>query len=86
MSKEEQKTSSNPLRLKLSSEDDYPVNAKELHLFHVELEKREFDQKTGKKLSKPFVQKFTKSEWAIAEKRLQSQGYTTIVLFDPNEL
>jgi hypothetical protein len=54
--------------------------------YHVVIEVRQFDQKTGARISKPRVQKFGKKAYenGIAES-LRKQGYDLLILHDPNE-
>ena len=61
----------------------YKVKTKEKHLFHVEMSKGGFNPQTGKKVSKPFIQMFTESEWNQFEKSGSGLGYTTKVVWDP---
>lgn len=73
--------------------NEYKPSEKEKHLYHVELEKPLFDSKTGKKMSKPYVQKFTKTEYnqfvgkksAKDKSNAEMLGYTVKVLFNPEE-
>ena len=72
---------------------DYVPDNSEKHLFHVLLDKPRFDSRTGKKLSTPFVQKFTKTEFsALTSKKNENDksnadmlGYEVTVLWNPNE-
>lgn len=71
----------------------YNPSDKEKHLYHVELEKPLYDSKTGKKMSTPYVQKFTKAEYnqfvgkksAKDKSNAEMLGYTVKVLFNPEE-
>lgn len=73
----------NPIE-KLTPEN-YIVPKGEERAYHVVIEVVQFDQRTGKKLSKPRVQKFGKKmfETHIADS-LRKQGYTVTILHDPN--
>lgn len=51
--------------------------------FHVKLQRPGFDQKTGKKLHKPFIQKFAKREWKNF--LLHKQGLEHEILHDPTK-
>lgn len=66
--------------------DNYIVPKGEEKAYHVVIEVRQFDQKTGARISKPRVQKFGKKAYenGIAES-LRKQGYDLLVLHDPNE-
>lgn len=66
--------------------DNYIVPKGEEMTYHAIIEVVQFDPKTGKRLSKPRVQKFEKKifethVWAS----LKKQGYTITILHDPNE-
>jgi len=64
-------------------EPTYPVKPEEKGMYHVRLDKKAFDQKTGKKLSKDFVQIFEKNEWKSMEAELLRQGYDIEILHTP---
>lgn len=66
--------------------ENYIVPDNEKHLYHCVIEVRKFDSETGKRLSVPRVQKFGKKMYEnnVAE-NLKKQGYTVVVLHDPNE-
>ena len=73
--------------------NDYEPSQGERHLYHVQLEKPYFDKRTGKRLSKPTVQKFTENEYKqLTSKRNEKDksnaemlGYTVRVLWDPKK-
>ena len=69
---------------KLTAEN-YIVPKGEEKDYHAVIEVVQFDPKTGKRLSKPRVQKFGKKifEAHVAES-LRKQGYTVTILHDPN--
>ena len=53
--------------------------------YHAVIEVRQFDPKTGNRLSKPRVQKFGKKIFeAHVGDSLRKQGYTVTILHDPN--
>lgn len=60
---------------------DYKAPENEKHLFHLSLEKVLFNSKTGQKASKPYVQKFTESEYK--DLLVHGAGFTINVLHDP---
>lgn len=66
--------------------DNYIVPKGEERAYHVVIEVRQFDPKTGARLSRPRVQKFGKKafEAHIAES-LRKQGYDLVILHDPNK-
>lgn len=64
----------------------YLPDKKERHLYHAVLDKPIHDKKTGERLSKPFVQKYTVSDWKQFESINQkSLGYTAKVVWDPTK-
>ena len=69
---------------KLTAEN-YIVPKGEERYYHAVIEVVQFDQKTGKRLSKPRVQKFGKKSFeATIQASLRKQGYTVTILHDPN--
>lgn len=70
---------------KLTAEN-YIVPKGEERSYHTVIEVEQFDQKTGKRLSKPRVQKFGKKMFeAHVLNSLRKQGYKVQILHDPNE-
>ena len=69
---------------KLTAEN-YIVPTGEEMAYHAVIEVKQFDPKTGNRLSKPRVQKFGKKifEAHVADS-LRKQGYTVTILHDPN--
>ena len=69
---------------KLTAEN-YIVPKGEEKDYHAVIEVVQYDPKTGKKLSKPRVQKFGKKifETHVSDS-LRKQGYTVTILHDPN--
>lgn len=66
--------------------DNYIVPKGEERDYHAVIEVVQFDQKTGKRLSRPRVQKFSKKIFeAHVLNNLRKQGYTVTILHDPNE-
>lgn len=69
---------------KLTAEN-YIVPKGEEKDYHAIIEVRQFDPKTGERLSKPRVQKFGKKIFeAHVFDSLRKQGYTVTILHDPN--
>ena len=65
--------------------DNYIVPKGEEKDYHAVIEVVQFDQKTGKRISKPRVQKFGKKIFeAHVLNNLRKQGYTVTILHDPN--
>lgn len=70
---------------KLTAEN-YVVPKGEERSYHCVIEVVHYDQKTGKKLSKPRVQKFGRKMFeAVVRDSLAKQGYAVTVLHDPRE-
>ena len=68
------------------TKDTYEVPANEKHLYHVKQELTEFDRSTGKRMSRPVIQKYGKRMFeSVVYDDLKAQGYTIEVLHDPNE-
>lgn len=63
---------------------NYIVPAGEERLYHVIQELKKFNPETGKRLSRPCVQKYGKKEYeTIVQRQLRLQGYTVEVLHEP---
>lgn len=66
--------------------ENYIVPKGEEKSYHAVIEVIQYDPKTGKKISKPRVQKFGKKMFeAVVADSLRKQGYTVTILHDPNE-
>lgn len=69
---------------KLTSEN-YIVPKGEEKDYHAVIEVVQFDPKTGKRLSKPRVQKFGRKIFeSTVQSSLRKQGYAVTILHDPN--
>lgn len=65
--------------------ENYVVPAGEERYYHAVIEVKQFDAKTGKRLSQPRVQKFEKKIFeAHVLSSLRKQGYSVTILHDPN--
>ena len=65
--------------------DNYLVPKGEEKSYHAIIEVVQYDPKTGKKLSRPRVQKFGKKQFETnVLSSLRKQGYTITILHDPN--
>ena len=65
--------------------ENYIVPKGEEKSYHCVIEVVQFDQKTGKKISKPRVPKFGKKTFETSVlASLRKQGFSVIVLHDPN--
>lgn len=65
------------------TKENYIVPKGEESLYHVVQELRQFDQKTGKRLSRPVLQKYDVKVWDNQRKALTSWGYDLNVVHDP---
>lgn len=63
--------------------DNYKVPQGEEGIFHVVLEVKEFDRKTGERTSVPRVQKFGVNAFETAFPNLKRLGYDVRVVYDP---
>lgn len=64
--------------------ENYAVPAGEERFYHCIIEVVQFDPKTGKRISKPRVQKFGKKSFETSiYKTLKKQGYAITILHDP---
>ena len=62
---------------------NYIVPENEKHLFHVKQEIKSFDQKTGKKISVPVVQKYGVKTYPTVKRQLTLQGWEIEELYNP---
>lgn len=70
---------------KLTAEN-YIVPQGEERYYHAVIEVKQFDPKTGKRLSTPRVQKFGKKMFeSHVRASLKKQGYDIVILHDPNK-
>ena len=66
--------------------DNYLVPKGEEQSYHAIIEVVQYDPKTGKKLSRPRIQKFGKKQFETnVLASLRKQGYTITILHDPNQ-
>lgn len=66
--------------------ENYIVPKGEEKDYHAVIEVRQFDNKTGARISKPRVQKFGRKTFEQSVRAsLQKQGYDILILHDPNE-
>lgn len=63
--------------------DNYIVPQREEKFYHVLQEKKEFDRNTGKRKSRPVLQKYDTKAWPSTSKYLRDAGYTLTILHDP---
>jgi hypothetical protein len=66
--------------------ENYLVPKGEERYYHAVIEVTQFDSKTGKRISRPRVQKFGKKMFEQSVyASLKKQGYTVIILHDPTK-
>lgn len=65
--------------------ENYIVPEGEENTYHVIQEVTTFDQRTGKRLSRPRIQKYGAKEFPAIQRILKQQGYVITVLYDPTE-
>lgn len=63
----------------------YEVREEDQKRVHVLQELRDFDKKTGARLSRPVVQMYGVKEWAVIAPALRAQGYTIEILHHPGK-
>ena len=67
--------------------ENYVVPSGEEHVYHVKIEVKQFNSKTGERISRPRIQKFGMKTWESSVRdSLRKQGYTMEILHDPNTL
>lgn len=65
--------------------ENYVVPSGEEHVYHVKIEVKQFNPKTGERISRPRIQKFGMKTWESSVRdSLRKQGYTMEILHDPN--
>lgn len=65
--------------------ENYVVPSGEEMVYHVKIEVKQFNSKTGERISRPRIQKFGMKTWESSVRdSLRKQGYTMEILHDPN--
>ena len=65
--------------------ENYVVPSGEEHVYHVKIEVKQFNSKTGERISRPRIQKFGMKTWESSVRdSLRKQGYTMEIIHDPN--
>ena len=65
--------------------ENYVVPRGEEQVYHVKIEVKQFNPKTGERISRPRIQKFGMKTWESSVRdSLRKQGYTMEILHDPN--
>lgn len=66
--------------------NNYLVPVGEERVYHVKIEVKQFDPKTGKRISMPRIQKFGQKIWQSNMRlSLRKQGYDFEILHDPSD-
>ena len=65
--------------------ENYIVPRGEEGTYHCLIEQKQFDQRNGKRLSKPRVQKFEPKMYPSIVRNLRQQGWDIVVLYDPTD-
>ena len=65
--------------------ENYIVPQGEENTYHCRIEQIQFSPSTGKRLSRPMVQKFDAKLFPSIRRLLKQQGWTIDVLYDPTE-
>lgn len=80
---QEKVESEKSIRIKAAQSGSYLPEVKERGIFHAKLDKPYFDPKTGNKISKAFIQKFTIADWNSFIKNSTGLGYTIEIVWNP---
>lgn len=65
--------------------ENYIVPSGEENTYHCRIEQIQFSPTTGKRLSKPMIQKFEAKMFPSVQRNLRQQGWTIDVLYDPTD-
>jgi hypothetical protein len=65
--------------------ENYIVPRGEEGTYHCRIEQKQFDQRSGKRLSKPRIQKFDAKMYPSIIRNLRQQGWDIEVLYDPTD-
>ena len=65
--------------------ENYIVPRGEEGTYHCRIEQKQFDQRSGKRLSKPRIQKFDAKMYTSIIRNLRQQGWDIEVLYDPTD-
>ena len=65
--------------------ENYIVPRGEEGTYHCRIEQKQFDMRTGKRLSKPRIQKFEAKMYPSIARNLRQQGWDIEVLYDPSD-
>ena len=65
--------------------ENYIVPRGEEGTYHCRFEQKQFDQRSGKRLSRPRIQKFEPKMYSAIVRNLKQQGWDIDVLYDPTD-
>lgn len=65
--------------------ENYIVPAGEENTYHCRIEQVQFSPSTGRRLSKPLIQKFDAKMFPMVQRNLRQQGWTIDILYNPTE-
>lgn len=65
--------------------ENYIVPVGEENTYHCRIEQVQFSPSTGKRLSKPLIQKFDAKLFPMVQRNLRQQGWTIDILYNPTE-
>ena len=63
--------------------ENYIVPKGEEGTYHCRIEQQNFNPNTGKRNSRPVIQKFEPKMWPMIARNLRMQGWTIDILYDP---
>ncbi len=67
------------------TKENYIVPESEKSLYHVVMENKKYDEKTGVKISRPRLQKFNVPTFKKLRSNFERQGFEIVVIYDPTE-
>ena len=65
--------------------ENYIVPRGEEDTYHCRIEQMQFNQRNGKRLSRPRIQKFDAKMYPSVARNLRQQGWDIVILYDPTE-
>lgn len=65
--------------------ENYIVPKGEESSYHCRIEQKSFDRSTGKRESRPRIQKFEAKMWPMLSRNLKLQGWSIDILYDPTD-
>ena len=65
--------------------ENYIVPVGEEDTYHCIIEQKQFNQRNGKRVSRPRIQKFDAKMYPSVARNLRQQGWDIVVIYDPTE-